>query len=206
MKNMSKPGCFSAFFGSEVPMCVDCWHKVSCFNKKTYGVERVKQKKEVEVKQTRSPVVHTKKPKCFGSYHLSGDNCTSCVSNRDCHDKTKQAVNRFGCFGKFNYNDGNCTISCKHNNIKTVRDCMVQTNLLKSQEEISSSINSEVEILRNSLVQLCEQKTLSSRYKVSSNHGKTFMTIVDTHTGRKSDVPLYAYSAVRQTLKELFEI
>ena len=62
---------------------------------------------------------------------------------------------------------------------------------------------SEIESLRGTMKQVAEQRCpLPERFSVSQDGNGTVIT--DGDTGREVRVPLYAYSAVRETLARLF--
>ena len=66
-------------------------------------------------------------------------------------------------------------------------------------------LRAEVGELRGAMVEASEKVPLPKRFKVLPMLSSPSMVIVDKLTKRSTQVPLYAYGAVRKVLAELFK-
>ena len=75
---------------------------------------------------------------------------------------------------------------------------------IASDAELNPALADEIGSLRGVMADAAERQAMPSRFTAEPHPERPAMIITDQETGREASVGLYAYSAVREALSDLF--
>lgn len=122
-------------------------------------------------------VVIKNKPVCFSAY-IDCQMCKECLVSYACKNIKKPVVKKE---------------VLRERKPRKKREVSTGKHRIKSDEKLNPALKEQVQ-------------ELPSRFEVIDCEGSPEMTIVDTYTGRKTTVPIFAYKEVRKAIQQLFGI